>query len=219
MKRTVSRLFLYRMLWHNHNKILLWQPVSFIFAAVFAILASLSPVSLSAQENFTDHLTRTVAGEGTVTLHQDAYITALVNGKTPIATTPARRPTTPKVTTPKPSAQDTTSVAPTPDPSSETTPEQSLRSGRRTYVNGYRIQVYSGGNNRKSKQEAASMAGRVRSQFPEAAVYTHFVSPHWICRVGDFRTVEEANDLLRQMRATGQFNEAIVVKSKVAVMY
>ena len=85
------------------------------------------------------------------------------------------------------------------------------------WVNGYRIQVYSGDNSRKGKMEAMAMGQRVRGMFPELPVYTHFVSPHWICRVGDFRTYEEANEYFRQMKESGQYAEAVMVRCKVIV--
>ena len=86
-------------------------------------------------------------------------------------------------------------------------------------VNGYRIQVYAGGNNRQSKSEAYRMAALVRSTFDDVQVYTHFISPRWICRVGDFRTYEEATDMLRRMRETQKFREASIVKSKIILLY
>ena len=86
-------------------------------------------------------------------------------------------------------------------------------------MNGYRIQVYAGGNNRQSKSEAYRMANLVRSTFSDVQVYTHFISPRWICRVGDFKTYEEANDLLKRMRQTQKFREASIVKSKITLLY
>ena len=86
-------------------------------------------------------------------------------------------------------------------------------------MNGYRIQVYSGGNSRQSKNEAAMMGQRVRSLFGDLSVYTHFLNPHWICRVGDFKTYEEANEMYRQMKETGRFREAVIVKSKIYATY
>ena len=49
------------------------------------------------------------------------------------------------------------------------------------------------------------------------SVYAGFQSPHWLCRAGDFRTVEEANEYLHKMRETGRFDEAVIVKSKINV--
>ena len=84
---------------------------------------------------------------------------------------------------------------------------------------GYRIQVYAGGNSRTSRQEAQRMAGKVKDYFRDMPTYTHFQSPRWICRVGDFRTYEEASQVLHEMRATRQFDEALIVKSVILIPY
>lgn len=157
-------------------------------------------LNLTAQQNFTDRLTRKTAGEGTVTLNQDAEINALVNGVAAPGKTPRSlsqilgqwNDTT---------ATDTISLAPT----------------RRVRTVGYRIQVFAGGNNRNAKSEAYRVANLVRSEFPELSVYTHFISPRWICRVGDFRTNEEARTMLKKMRDTKKFREASIVKSQIIV--
>ena len=165
---------------------------------------------LSAQTTFTRNLPRPVAGEGRVTLHQDAEIEALVNGAS--AVPPVSTSSRPSATVPK-AQPDTLSQADT------TATESVFTTGRRVRANGYRIQVYAGGNNRQSKSEAYSMANLVRAYFDDVQVYTHFISPRWICRVGDFRTYEEANELLRRMRQTQKFREASIVKSKIIVVY
>ena len=82
-------------------------------------------------------------------------------------------------------------------------------------MNGYRIQVYFGDNSRQGKAEARAAGLRFRNSFPEHSVYVSFISPHWLCRVGDFRTREEAREVLRQIREMGMFREAVVVKSKI----
>lgn len=88
---------------------------------------------------------------------------------------------------------------------------------KRTRVDGFRVQVYYGGNNHKSKLQAQRMAERAKIWFEEHSVYTSFASPHWICRVGDFRSREEAMVLLEAMRESGRFPMAVIVKSKVNV--
>lgn len=155
-------------------------------------------LNLTAQQNFTERLTRPNEGEGTVTLRQDSIIDELVNGR---GTANGARPSTTTVGT-----TDSTSV----DNLLPTT-------GRRSRAVGYRIQVYAGGNNRNAKSEAYRMANQVRSEFPELPVYTHFISPRWICRVGDFRTNDEAREVLRKMRQTSKFREASIVKSYIIV--
>jgi hypothetical protein len=82
---------------------------------------------------------------------------------------------------------------------------------------GYRVQVYSGGNSRNAKREAESAASRVKSGFPELKVYTLFNPPRWLCRVGDFLSMEEADALMRRLRKEGGFREAVIVKEQVSI--
>ncbi len=162
------------------------------------LLITLFPLSASAQQTFTEHLTRNVAGEGTVTLTQDAEIEALVNGVMSHASLPHKQQVQ------HINNADTLAVT---------------TLAHRTQAIGFRIQIYAGGNNRQSKSEAYRMAGLARSYFPEVNVYTNFISPRWICRVGDFKTREEAVEQLRKMQLTQAFGEASIVKSKIIVTY
>lgn len=82
---------------------------------------------------------------------------------------------------------------------------------------GYRVQVYSGGNSRNSKREAEGVAARVRSGFPELKVYTMFNPPRWLCRVGDFLSIEEADAMMRKLRKEGGFREVTIVKEQVNI--
>ena len=82
-------------------------------------------------------------------------------------------------------------------------------------INGFRVQLYSGGNSRMDKMRAQSMAQTAKGMFSQSSVYTQFISPHWVCRMGDFRTHEEALTMLREVRATGCFPEAVIVRCKV----
>ena len=179
-----------------------------IYHLSFIISFLLLPTGVYAQETFTQHLTRQVAGEGRVVLHQDAEIEALVNS-------PAKhRSNATSVAKPVHSGRtDIDSTALSADPTRE------LHSGHRSQAVGFRIQVYAGGNSRQAKSEAHRMAGVVRSHFSDVAVYTSFISPRWVCRVGDFKTREEAMEQLRKMRETQQFGEASIVKSKIYVYY
>lgn len=90
--------------------------------------------------------------------------------------------------------------------------------GRRR-VQGYRIQVYTGGNNRQAKQAAMSMKERVQKVFPELSVYITFKSPRWICRVGDFISREEARPYLKELRKQGISPEANIISSTVSRSY
>ncbi len=171
-------------------------------------IALLTAQLCQAQQTYTDAIQRKAENGGTLTLYQSKTISDLVNGVTPETTA---RMSTSKAAT-KDDKGDRTLVQ-----DSVTASAASAAVGQKTYVRGYRIQVYSGGNTRKGKVEASAMASKVRQNFSDLPVYTHFVSPHWICRVGDFRTYEEASEYFRQMRETGLFPEAVIVRSKIAV--
>lgn len=82
-------------------------------------------------------------------------------------------------------------------------------------INGFRVQLYSGGNSRMDKMRAQSMAQTAKGLFTQSSVYTQFISPHWVCRMGDFKTHEAALMQLREVRATGCFPEAVIVRCKV----
>lgn len=84
-------------------------------------------------------------------------------------------------------------------------------------IRGYRVQVYAGDNTRKARQKAQNVAVQIKSYFPELAVYAHFVSPRWVCRVGDFRTYGEAQTYLRKIRAK-KYREALIVKTTILVI-
>lgn len=80
---------------------------------------------------------------------------------------------------------------------------------------GFRIQVYTGGNTRNHKAQAYAIAGKTRQIAPELSTYVQFQSPHWICRVGDFRNREDANRYARRLRSAGVSNETRVVSCEV----
>lgn len=164
------------------------------------MLLMFSPQSANAQL-FTTRLTHINVGEGVVTLHQDAELETLVNG----------------IAAPELNARSVSQLIDNWPDSTAIADSTILISTRRVRTIGYRIQVYAGGNNRTAKAEAYRMADLVRSAFPELSVYTHFISPRWICRVGDFRTNEEAREMLQKMRETQRFREASIVKSQIIV--
>ncbi|MDR0961802.1 MAG: SPOR domain-containing protein [Mediterranea sp.] len=84
-------------------------------------------------------------------------------------------------------------------------------------VAGYRIQVYAGNNTGVAKNEAHSIAARIQSNFPELSIYTTFISPRWICRVGDFVSIEEADAAMRRLRLAGGFKEVAIVKDQINI--
>jgi hypothetical protein len=86
-------------------------------------------------------------------------------------------------------------------------------------VSGYRIQIYAGNNSRQARAEAANMEAKVRTNFPELSLYTLFVSPRWLCRAGDFTSIEEADAMMRKLKETGLFRELSIVKEQINVSY
>lgn len=82
---------------------------------------------------------------------------------------------------------------------------------------GFRVQVYAGNNSRTARNEANAIAAKVKEQFPDLAVYTHFVNPRWLCRVGDFRSIEEADAVMRKLKDTGMFKEVSIVRGQINI--
>jgi len=166
---------------------------------IVSVIALMLGLSMQAQQKFTNHLTEPQKdGEGQVVLVQDAEIEALVNGPNNSSNlsnaTSGRR------------GVDSTRVL---------RKKINIPVGKRVRLRGYRIQVYAGGNTRQGKLEAQRAEHSVHSHFPEMAVYTSFMSPRWVCRVGDFTTIEDAQKMLKQLRQVGGFREASIVKSTI----
>lgn len=82
---------------------------------------------------------------------------------------------------------------------------------------GYRVQVYAGGNSRAARDHARSLAREVKEKFPELEVYAFFKPPRWLCRVGDFRNIEEADAVMRALRAEGDFKEVSIVREQINI--
>lgn len=82
---------------------------------------------------------------------------------------------------------------------------------------GYRIQLYAGNNTRQAKKEAQEVSEAIKQSFPDLTIYTSFNPPRWLCRVGDFRSIEEADAMMRQIKATGDFKEVSIVKDYINI--
>ncbi len=189
------------------------------------------PLSLTAQ-TFTQRLQRQPsAGQGTVTIHQSDTIDQLVNSTvlTVKGATTTTKPSQPSKTsntgqtsqasttsqTSKPSTTSTTSQAST--TTDTEVPEQTqkmIRGGHK--ITGYRVQAFAGGNSRKDRQQAEQIRNSIKTHYPNVPVYVHFYSPRWICRVGNYRTYEEAHQMLTSLRNLG-YTQASIVKGKITV--
>ena len=84
-------------------------------------------------------------------------------------------------------------------------------------TSGFRVQAYAGNNTNEAKNEAHKIGLRIKEYLPELTVYTSFTSPRWLCRVGDFRSIEEADAMMRKMKATGVFKEVSIVKDQINI--
>ena len=190
---------------------------------VVLITYHLSFITSSAQ-TFTQRIQKSNAGEGTITIHQDQTIDDLVNA--PIVTAKPKpnankpigtktKPTTTQKTKETPVASSDDNIdniaenSQTSD-SLDTTPKHLFK------TIGYRVQVLAGGNTRQDRQRAEQARRSLRSLFPGEEVYVHFYSPRWICRLGNYRTYEEAHEKMEEVRKLG-YSSATIVKGKITV--
>ncbi len=196
--------------------------------AVIAILTTGCLGGVQAQ-TFLDRLKKPAKDKAVVTVTQDAAIDKLVNGditaKTTVVNKKEHAASTKKesahsASTKKESAHSASTTT-TPPASSSTIeePDMSNKVMKNSYkVMGYRVQAFAGGNKRNDRQAAENVGNAIKRRFPEQPIYVHFYSPRWICRVGNFRTYEEAHAMLVEIREMG-YKQASIVKGKISVQY
>ena len=187
--------------------------------AVIAILTAQCICGAQAQ-TFLDRLKKPTKDKAVVTVTQDAAIDKLVNGDNAANTTVTTKKT-PSATTKKEPGEKPTSTNTTTSPASSTPeePDMSKKVMKNSYkVTGYRVQAFAGGNTRSDRQKAENVGNAIKRRFPEQPIYVHFYSPRWICRVGNFRTYEEAHAMLLEIREMG-YKQASIVKGKISVQY
>ena len=136
-------------------------------------------LSAAAQKNIVEDLQTSRVGQGTVTIHQDAKISALL-GATYVKSAGENEP-------------------------------------KMLKARGYRVQVYAGNNSRRARQEANDVAEQIKIEFPELPVYAFFQPPRWLCRVGDYRSIEEADASMRRLKAAGKFKEVSIVREQINI--
>ncbi len=183
-----------------------------------------------AQSSFTQRLQQSKNGEGKITVTQDKAIDELVNG--PVVTAPTRTKTTTTQLKPTETQQKTTEkpaekkelepkavAVEHHDTTTVDTPEEMQKKIMKgVKVAGYRVQVFAGGNTRNDRVKAERIGSEIKSLFPGVPVYVHFYSPRWICRMGNYRTYEEAHAVLERVKNNG-YQSAIIVKGKITVQY
>ena len=90
---------------------------------------------------------------------------------------------------------------------------------RKSYkINGYRVQAFAGGNSRADRLRAESIRDNIKQVLPNEPIFVHFDSPRWICRVGNYRSYEEAARILKQVKGLG-YKQACIVRGKITVQY
>lgn len=99
----------------------------------------------------------------------------------------------------------------------ENAQKSNSKSGKIHKARGYRIQVYTGGNSRENRLQASRIENQFKTKFPELGVYREFISPRWICRIGDFKTYEEAAEYLTKVNEKRISKEARIVKCVIYV--
>lgn len=204
--------------------------------AVILLLVSGYALQAGAQ-SFLDEVKSRKAGEGTVTVTQSKDIDELVNnarlvrsassssgqtqntGKEAAAGNTEHRREQGKReqadNTIKEQHNATGGIA-SPDTPSVSTGKKVMLNSRK--ITGYRIQIFSGGNSREDRQKAESIGSTIKMKYPGLPVYVHFYSPRWICRAGNFRTYQEAESVLKELKSMG-YKQACIVKGKITVAY
>jgi len=100
--------------------------------------------------------------------------------------------------------------------STSTSHKKMMKGGKK--ITGYRVQAFAGGNKRADREAAERAGKKIKSMYPEEAIYVHFYSPRWICRVGNYRTQTEARQMLSKIKKLG-FTQACIIKVKISVAY
>ena len=204
---------------------------------IITILSIGCLLAANAQSSFTQRLQEEKQGEGKVTITQDKAIDELVNGPQTTVSTQQQKTITPQ-TPPKKEADNKTTATteqqhkpdsektqrPTVTERTQQSDTTAIDDGRKKVmksgykINGYRVQIFAGGNSREARIKAERIGKEINALFPGEPVYVHFYSPRWICRMGNYRTYEEAHQQLRAVKKLG-YSSAIIVKGKITVPY
>lgn len=83
-------------------------------------------------------------------------------------------------------------------------------------VPGYRVQLFAGGNTREDRQKAEAIGKKAKALFPNEPIYTHFYSPRWVCRMGNYESLERAQAVLKRVRQSG-ISGASLIKGMITV--
>lgn len=207
---------------------------------VTLLIICLCTAAAANAQTYLDHLRQLNKGEGTVTIIQDKAIDELINGSKPKEKAPSATEKTAvakheNVSEKKPERKeeehmaakekekDASLTATKPEENKEDAASENVdlrkKVMRGSYkVTGYRVQAFAGGNTRADRQKAEAIRTTIKKKFPDQPVYVHFYSPRWICRVGNYRSYEQAHWMLQEIQKMG-YKSATIVKGKITVQY
>lgn len=162
---------------------------------------------LTAQSSIFDELARKGPKYGTVTIHQSSAIRKLVGSSNASAKKGADEAESGDTKSSKSSKdakdakdskdapQDAPAAKEKTEPENDEITDMDNPEGRV-----YRVQVYSGNNQRQSKQEVRTMEAQIKRAFPKVGVEPDYQAPFWKLYVGYFQTKEEAIYMLERLR-------------------
>src|SRR5690554_499453 len=87
-------------------------------------------------------------------------------------------------------------------PMAPTRPVYTSADGSTQYykMRGFKIQAFSGNNQRTSRDEANRKQSLISNQYPQHETVVLFESPFWRLRVGNFQTRAEAEEVMQELR-------------------
>ena len=154
-------------------------------------------------QTFTQRIQKKMPGQGSVVIHQSDSIDQLVN--TVVLGNKGAKPAVPP-TAARPAAPSNGKSAVSDQPASSNAATASATNAE------------NGMNGEQARQKAEATRNNIKAHFPNVPVYVHFFSPRWICRVGNYRTYEEAHQMAASLKSLG-FNQCTIVKGKIQVAY
>lgn len=176
------------------------------FVALFLFFACC--MSYVNAQTFLDRLRHVDNNSGKVTVIQSKTIDELVNGKKHSPSHKHKKDSALVKTNTKTTVSDSTK--------SSIAISETNATGPARKVLGFRVQAFAGNNSRDSRNKAKKIGEHLRTEFPGHTVYVHFYSPRWICRIGNYKTKEEADMMLQKVKDLG-YSRACVVKGKITV--
>lgn len=135
-------------------------------------MTSISAFAQSGEKTIVEDLNTFKSGQGNIKVMQDETIQKLVGVR-------------------QTNNIDTTRMLGAIDPSAEF-----------VEVRGFKIQVFSGNNQARSKREAEAKKVQVKNAYPELEATVTFDTPFWRLRVGNFQNRADAETVLKEMRKT-----------------